>query len=98
MKAPIPLRRNPFPDWKWPLTRKERIAELEPLLRNEHWEQNFANIKAAIEWHGRFDGDTFCDATLISFQHGRKLESLEELTSGAQWVEVGDPEKYSHDQ
>jgi len=91
MSAPIPLRKNPFPNWKWPLTHKERIAELEPLLSDEHWEHNWVNINAAVEWHKEFPRDTLCEYTLVNFQHGRQVEDLSRLTDGTFWTEVDDP-------
>jgi len=91
----MPLRANPFPnEWKWPLTHRERIEELEGVLRDESWEPNFENIKAAIEYHKGFDLDTICDRDDVFFQHGRRLESLHEMTIGACWAEVGNSETY----
>ena len=87
--------RQPFPDWKWPLTHNERIAELEEILRDDHHEPSWENIRAAIEFHRKFDGEAICDAhPQVRFQNGQQLKDGEwpTLQSGQwqlkYWVEV----------
>ena len=93
-EAPMP-HRQPFPDWKWPLTHNERIAELEEILRDDHHEPSWENIRAAIEFHRKFDGEALCDAhPQVRFQNGQQLKDGEwpTLQSGQwqlnYWVEV----------
>ena len=85
--APMP-RRDPFPHHKWPLTNKERIEELEAILKDENWEWSFANIKAAIEYHQEFDQNTLCNEEQVYFQDGRRLGSDQLPTNNEFWVEV----------
>ncbi len=87
--------RQPFPDWKWPLTHNERVAELEEILRDDHHEPSWENIRAAIEFHRKFDGEALCDAhPQVRFQNGQQLKDGEwpTLQSGQwqlkYWVEV----------
>jgi len=87
--TPKPSRR-PFSHWKWPLTHKERIEELEAILKDDRLDICFPDVKAAIRYHQEFDENTECDHTLVYFQDGRQLESREFLNPKGQssWVEV----------
>jgi hypothetical protein len=46
----------------------------------------FANIKAAITYHKRFDGDLLCKPTIVNFQDGQLLESLDQATGDPLWT------------
>lgn len=82
--------RTPFSHWKWPLTHKERIEELEDILKDDRLDICYPNVKAAIRYHQGFDENAECDHTLVYFQDGRQLESHEFLNRKGQssWVEV----------
>ncbi|KAF7130908.1 hypothetical protein CNMCM5793_003778 [Aspergillus hiratsukae] len=66
-----PSSRNP---WdlvpRWPVTRRQRIAELKFLATFYNKEGQEANLSAAINWHSGFQPDEFCGYESACFQGG----------------------------
>ena len=76
-------------DLKWPLTRVERLQELDNLT--SHYEKTLQkdNINAAKAWHSQFPRDQTIPHELLIFQAGKKVrESDINLENGVVWCEV----------
>lgn len=74
---------------KWPLTRRERIKELEEL--SEHYEKTAQkdNIRAARLYHAQFPLDEIVPEKDIFFQDGKQVEESEiKVDAGVIWDEV----------
>lgn len=83
---------NPFP-WnftpKWPLTRAERIHELQRVAPFYESTYQKENIAAAIHWHSQFGPYEICPEGLVFFRKGRMIEESEvRLEDGIPWPEV----------
>ncbi|KAJ9194427.1 hypothetical protein DTO164E3_7312 [Paecilomyces variotii] len=73
---------------KWPLTRRERIKELEEL--SEHYEKTAQkdNIRAARLYHAQFPLDEIVPEKDIFFQDGKQVEESEiKVDAGVIWDE-----------
>ncbi|KAL1861160.1 hypothetical protein Plec18170_001675 [Paecilomyces lecythidis] len=78
----------PISKLKWPLTRAERIKELDDqLARYEKTEQE-ANVRAAKAWHAQFPPDQIVPEETICFQNGRKVDEIDDDNGGWVWEEV----------
>ena len=53
---------------KWPITRRERIQELQTLNEYYGHTSQADNITAAIAWHSKFSADELVHALLALFQ------------------------------
>ena len=86
----------PKQDWKWPVTREERIKELENIAPFYKGTPHQENIVAAIAWHATFSPNETAPGELTFFQNGRKVEESQmRFEDGQPWVEVGKgPEVY----
>lgn len=71
---------------KWPLTRRERIYELD-LTCKEYEGTQVENILAAKVWHPLFPLDEYVPRDLVSFQEGKKIDESE-LKGGLVWSGV----------
>jgi hypothetical protein len=74
---------------KWPLTRAERIRELDELF--EHYGKTLqrSNVIAAKSWHSKFPGDQIVPCELIAFQNGKIVQESDiSLENGVVWDEV----------
>lgn len=79
------------PDLNWPLTRKERIQELDELYPLYCHSGQEKNIIAAKEYHSQFPADQIIPATLILFVDGRQVDEDDPNISmplGRSWYEV----------
>ncbi|KAL1882448.1 hypothetical protein Plec18167_002864 [Paecilomyces lecythidis] len=81
---------NKFP-WnyklKWPLTRAERIKELDDLLAHYDKTEQAANVRAAKAWHAQFPPDQIVPEETICFQNGRKVDEIDDDNGGWVWEE-----------
>ena len=74
---------------KWPITRGERIHELQTLNEYYAHTSQAANIKAAIAWHSGFHADELVPAPLVWFQDGVIKEEADiSDEAGVIWTEV----------
>jgi hypothetical protein len=74
---------------KWPLTRAERLKELDDLSVHYSKTLQRANVDAAKLWHSRFPADQIVPSKQVSFQGGRIVEESEiRLENGVVWDEV----------
>ena len=76
-------------DEKWPLTRAERLQELDDL--SPHYEKTLDkdNINAAKAWHSQFPHDQTVPNEMLIFQGGKKVKESEiDLRNGVVWCEV----------
>src|SRR6202000_2155729 len=67
----------PVTNWKWPVSHVERIQELEILLQEAFFEKQYANIRAAFEWHRTMPPDEQCSKESTYFRQGRKVDQKE---------------------
>lgn len=74
---------------KWPVTRGERIHELQTI--NQHYAQTSqaANVNAAIMWHLQFHADELVPSLVVWFQDGVMKEETDiSDEAGDIWTEV----------
>jgi hypothetical protein len=74
---------------KWPLTRAERLRELDDLT--PHYEKTLQkdNINASKAWHSQFPHDQIIPNERLIFQKGKKVEESEiQSENGVVWDEV----------
>lgn len=83
------LSRPTSPDLKWPLTREERIQELDELYPLYSHTPQAQNIIAAKKHHSQFPAEQIVPANMITFMEGKQIgESEVSLYSGQPWCEV----------
>lgn len=68
-----PLSDSNAAELKWPLTHSERVVELQNALQDPQQFRFHENIRAAIEYHQRFNQQELCSPQLIYFQNGRQV-------------------------
>lgn len=78
---------NKATEFKWPLTHGERVVELQDALQDPRFFRFHENIRAAIEYHQRFNQQELCSPQLIYFQNGRIVPE-NERGGAVCWMEV----------
>lgn len=74
---------------KWPITRGERVGELEVLSHHYNKTPQKANVAAAIAWHSQFPPGERVPDDLVCFQGGKTVEQSQlEPEKGMVWDEV----------
>lgn len=74
---------------KWPLTRAERIQELDFLSQHYNQTSQSENIAAAKEWHGKFPPNETIPDDIVIFQDGKVVKMSElQPEGGPIWEEV----------
>ena len=83
--------------WKWPVTHRERIAQLRSIISDADFrpkdEIRRQNIEAAISYHQAFDLDDICDAAVVYFADGRRVDEVKlgkDRNSMVSWLSTGD--------
>jgi hypothetical protein len=75
--------------WKWPLTRAERLKELDELSVHYDKTPQRANINAVKLWHSQFPENQIIPCEVVTFQGGKKVDEAEiDLEDGVIWDEV----------
>lgn len=85
---------------KWPLTRAERVQELEELLSRHYFKTiQKDNIKSAIAYHKGFPPDQVIpDDELVWFQNGKIIDESEiDGEKGTLWDEVSSKDVLSYE-
>lgn len=72
---------------KWPLTRLERIQELDIMYKEMEGTPQVENIKAAKAWYSQFPLNEYVQDETVFFQKGRKIEESE-MKASFIWSEV----------
>ncbi|KAJ9364498.1 hypothetical protein DTO280E4_1744 [Paecilomyces variotii] len=67
----------PHYELKWPLTRAERLKELEEMSVHYEKTDQRDNIKAAKAWHAQFPPDQIVPEETIYFVNGQKVDESE---------------------
>ena len=74
---------------KWPLTRAERMQELDFLSQHYNKTSQRENVDAARAWHGKFPPDEIVPDEIVTFQDGKIVKESElQPDGGAIWEEV----------
>ncbi|KAN0081848.1 hypothetical protein V8E54_003146 [Elaphomyces granulatus] len=75
--------------WKWPLTRAERLKELDELSVHYDKTPQRANINAVKLWHSQFPENQIIPCEVVTFQGGKKVDEAEiDLEDGVIWDEL----------
>jgi hypothetical protein len=75
--------------WKWPLTRAERLKELDELSARYDKTRQRANINAVKLWHSQFPKDQIIPDEVVTFQGGKRVDEAEiDLEGDVIWDEV----------
>ena len=59
---------------KWPISRRERVEELEVLSEHYNNTPQRANVAAAIDWHKKFPPGERVPGDVVCFQGGQRVE------------------------
>lgn len=59
---------------KWPISRRERVKELEVLSEHYNNTPQRANVAAAIYWHKKFPSGERVPDDVVCFQGGQRVE------------------------
>lgn len=79
----------PHYELKWPLTRAERLKELEEMSVHYEKTDQRDNIRAAKAWHAQFPPDQIVPEETIYFVNGQKVDESEvDDHEGWVWEEV----------
>ena len=73
--------------FKWPLTHGERVVELQNALQDPRLFRFHENIRAAIEYHQRFNQQELCSPQSMYFQNGRQVPE-DKRGDAICWLEV----------
>lgn len=74
---------------KWPLTRAERVQELDFLSQHYNQTSPRENIDAAKAWHSQFPPDVIVPDQIVTFQDGKIVKESElQPEGGPVWEEV----------
>lgn len=84
-----PLSRPQSPDFKWPLTREEKMEELDQVYPLYADTPQAPNIIAARDYHSKFPADQVVPETIVVFMDGRQIDESEiSMHKGQPWCEV----------
>jgi hypothetical protein len=72
----------------WPVTHRQRIAELKFLATFYNKRGQEQNLQAAINWHSEFPPDEFCGYESACFQGGVIKDEAELNLEDEDWYEV----------
>lgn len=83
------MPRPQSPEFKWPLTRQERMEELDQLYPLYADTPQAPNIIAAKDYHSKFPADQVVPETFVVFMDGREIDESEiSMHKGQPWCEV----------